>query len=269
MKKKAATQTPSSSAPQTPSAQRPSAAPPLYDVVGWFFRWFPGLDFQSVFVAVVGSACLILYLYHGRPEDFVRMFPQQAKGLAPAKLGLYTYLYSHVAAFVVLMIVPLVLSRVVLRLGPGDLGVRVQGAGREFRIVLLLFLAFVPVVILMAQTAGFQAKYPKLPLIKNNLDYFLLYQAAYLIKWLAWEFFFRGFLLFGLYKRYGEGAILFSTMPFVVAHWGKPEAEIFGAIAAGFILCRLSLNGRSIVPGMVLHFLVAGSMDFMNCTFWR
>lgn len=58
-------------------------------------------------------------------------------------------------------------------------------------------------------------------------------------------------------------------MPFVVAHWGKPEAEIFGAIAAGFILCRLSLSGKSIFPGMLLHFLVAGSMDFLTCTFWR
>ncbi len=251
------------------SSSRTPARPAPYDLGGWFFRWFPELDFQSVFVAVVGCAALILYLYHGRPEDFVRMFPQQAKGLAPAKLGLYSYLYSHVAAFVLLMIVPLVLSFFVLRMTPADLGVRVKGAGREFRIVLLLFLAFVPVVILMAQTAGFQAKYPKLPLIKDSFHYFMLYQAAYLIKWLAWEFFFRGFLLFGLYKRYGEGAILFSTMPFVIAHWGKPEPEIFAAIAAGFILCRLSLNGRSIVPGMVLHFLVAGSMDFMNCTFWR
>jgi membrane protease YdiL (CAAX protease family) len=243
--------------------------PVRLDPGGWFHHWFPELDFQSVFVAVTGCAALILYLYHGKPEDFVRMFPQYARTLPAAKVGLYSYLYSHVAAFVLLMCLPIMLSWFFLKLRPADLGVRFAGAGREFRIVLLLFLAFVPVVILMAQTAGFQAKYPKLPLIKNSFDYFVLYQAAYLIKWLAWEFFFRGYLLFGLYKRYGEGAILFSTMPFVVAHWGKPEAEIFAAIAAGFILCRLSLNGRSIMPGMVLHFLVAGSMDFMNCTFWR
>lgn len=235
---------------------------------GWLYRLYPELDFQSVFVTITGCACLILYLYHGKPDDFASWFPRLAK-LPPARSGLYAHIFSHAAAFVLLMLVPMALSAILLKASPADFGVRIRGARREFLIVLAMFALFLPVVLIMSRTAGFQATYPKLPIIKNSASLFLLYQAAYLVKWLSWEFFFRGFLLFGLAKRYGEGAILFSTMPFVVAHWGKPEAEIIGAIAAGFILCRLSLSGKSIFPGMLLHFLVAGSMDFLTCTFWR
>lgn len=234
---------------------------------GWLQLAYPELDFQSVFITVVGSAVLILYLYHGKPEDFITWFPSMSK-LSHAKVGLYSYIFSHLATFVLLMLVPLVLATF-LKLTPADFGVRIQGARREFLIVITLFLLFLPVVMILSRSTGFQNTYPKLPIIKNSASLFFLYQLAYLIQWLSWEFFFRGFLLFGLAKRYGEGAILFSTMPFVVAHWGKPEAEIFGAIAAGFILCRLSLSGKSIFPGMLLHFLVAGSMDFFTCTFWR
>ena len=235
----------------------------------WVTSKYPGLDFRSTTVAITGSIFLTLFLYYGKPSHFFRYLPHYASSLSPNRAQLTAYLYSHIVSLLVLLVAPLIVITLIFKESPKKWGIRIAGSSKEFKIVLFMYLAFIPIVILMAQTSAFQAKYPKLKITKDHMNLFILYESFYLIKWVAWEFFFRGYLLFGFAKKYGEGAILMSTMPFVIVHLGKPPGEIFGAIAAGFILCRLSLNGKSIFPGVWLHFMIAGTMDFMNCTWWH
>ena len=235
----------------------------------WLRRRFPGLEFESAFIAVVGCVLLVLYLYHGKPGSFYLYFPSWAGEFSRATAGLLSYCYSHLATFFFLMLVPLVLARCVLRHGVRNYGLRFAGAQREFGIALCLYLALLPVLVYVASTPTFQKKYPLLQAAETDVLLFWLYEAAFLVKWVAWEFFFRGFLLFGLKKRFGESAILFSTLAFCLAHLGKPEAEVLASIAAGFVLCRLALDGKSIFPGVFLHFLVAGTMDFLTSSWWR
>ncbi len=52
-------------------------------------------------------------------------------------------------------------------------------------------------------------------------------------------------------------------------HIGKPEAEVLGAVVAGLVLCYLAMRSRSIWPGVLLHSLVASTMDFFASTWWR
>ncbi len=238
---------------------------PLY----WLRRLFPDLDTYSVVVVVTGCVAMVLFLYHGRPHQLEQYFPDYYAGLEPAHRALAPYVYSHLAALVTLCLFPIVVSLVLLRTGPHQMGVAFRRCGRELIIVMVLLALLLPVLIWISGTPDFQEKYPKLKEIKSDAALFWAYQGFYLIKWFAWEYFFRGFLLFGLHKRFGESAILFSTMPFVVIHLGKPEAEIMGAIVAGIVLGRLALAGRSILPTVWLHFAVAGVMDFLTSDWWR
>ena len=52
----------------------------------------------------------------------------------------------------------------------------------------------------------------------------------------SWEFFFRGFLLFGLARRYGDNAIWLQAVPFAIAHFSKPEVETLSTIFGGAAL---------------------------------
>lgn len=66
----------------------------------------------------------------------------------------------------------------------------------------------------------------------------LLWHTA--VELFAWEFLWRGFLLFALAKTLGPGpAILLQAVPFALFHLGKPEVEtlttLFGGIGFGFI----------------------------------
>ena len=84
-----------------------------------------------------------------------------------------------------------------------------------------------------------------------------LQTAAYM---LAWEFLFRGFLLFGLKEKMGEASILVQMVPFVLLHFGKPEIETLSSILMGVYFGYIAYRGKSYWPALIIHL-------FINITF--
>ena len=80
---------------------------------------------------------------------------------------------------------------------------------------------------------------------------------------------FDGLFIHPFQKDFLSRAVLLSTLPFVVIHFGKPELESMGALLAGLILCFIALRGKSIWPGVLLHWLVATTLDFFASTWWH
>ena len=68
------------------------------------------------------------------------------------------------------------------------------------------------------------------------------------------EFLYRGFLMFGLRERYGEGAILIQMLPFVLLHIGKPEVETIGCILSGTWFGYVAYRSKSVWPAFLIHF---------------
>jgi membrane protease YdiL (CAAX protease family) len=126
-----------------------------------------------------------------------------------------------------------------------------------------------PLVWLASGTPAFQKTYPLLKEAETSAFLFFGYHGYYLLKWTAWEFFFRGFMLFGFKHDIGGRAVLISTLPFVIIHMNKPEAEMLGSIIAGFALCWIALRSKSIWPGVMIHWLVAMAMDFFASSWWH
>ncbi len=239
-------------------------------VLEFLHKIFPNLPRRAVGLTILSCLCLVIYTYHGNrfkcPPWFYE-YGYEWTGIAVERF--HQYAYSHLFAFVTFLIVPLIVSRF-LGMTAKDLGLTItRHAKKEFLLVLVLWAAFLPVVWFMSGTEAFQRQYPKVHRAETDAFLFMVYEGFYLVKWTAWEFFFRGFMLFGFKKEFGTKAVLISTIPFVLMHFGKPEAEVFAAIAAGFILCGIALSSRSIWPGVLLHWLVATSMDFFASSWWR
>ncbi len=121
-----------------------------------------------------------------------------------------------------------------------------------------------PLVYLMSLTEGFAAKYPFLR-IYNGEAYvgrtLLIWELIYFIQFFGLEFFFRGFLVHSLKRSLGLYSIFVMTVPYCMIHFGKPPAETIAAIAAGIFLGWLSFRNGSIWLGLMLHCIVAFSMD--------
>lgn len=82
----------------------------------------------------------------------------------------------------------------------------------------------------------------------------------------CWEFFFRGYLLFGLQKSLGSvAAVLLQAIAFGLLHWGKPE--MIPSFAGGIILGILALKAKSFLPCFVLHWAASISLDVLVVAF--
>ena len=74
---------------------------------------------------------------------------------------------------------------------------------------------------------------------------------------LGWEFFFRGFLLFVLYRAYGPIALFLQAVPFTMAHIGKPELETFSCIFGGAAFGYIAWRSRSFLYPFLIHWFLA------------
>lgn len=60
------------------------------------------------------------------------------------------------------------------------------------------------------------------------------------------EFLMRGFVMFTLLRRIGPLGVVVAQLPFVFAHLGKPEVELFSTILGGAVFGWLDWRTRSI-----------------------
>jgi membrane protease YdiL (CAAX protease family) len=69
----------------------------------------------------------------------------------------------------------------------------------------------------------------------------------------AWEFFFRGFMLFGLRKFGFAAANVLQTLLFFFMHFGKPAPELYSTLVTGLIFGYLTWRCRSVLPMIIIH----------------
>lgn len=77
----------------------------------------------------------------------------------------------------------------------------------------------------------------------------------------AEEFFFRGFLLFGLRKQFGEFSIVLQAVPFALFHIGGPPIEVISSFFVGLLLGHIAYRTNSFLPCFLIHWAM-GSLLF-------
>lgn len=104
-----------------------------------------------------------------------------------------------------------------------------------------------------------------------SLKALLYYELAMGFYMFCWEFFFRGFLLFGLQKSWlrSGGAVVVQALLFTLLHWSldpqasKPLAEVASALPGGLILGVLALRTRSFLYGFLTHWAISLTLDLI------
>ncbi len=143
---------------------------------------------------------------------------------------------------------PLVIIIFVLRENPIDYGLGL-GNYRVWGFHLLLAMLIITILLLVVSGIGSLNQYYSI----RNFNLFGETWKTFL-KIFSFEFIIRGFLLFGLKKRFKEGAILIQMIPFAILHFGKPFPETIGCIASGIYFGYLAYRTNSIWPVVLLHF---------------
>lgn len=231
-------------------------------------KYLRGWERQAT-VILLGSALLLtLHRYYSRRSFFNRHFVEHFSNLPLPESHPYYYWFL-ITAFTLFLVPALV-----AKFGTGEklnnYGVQLGNQGLGWSMTAVAWVLMIPVVILAVIVyPPFVAKYPLCKAVTSSWQAFLLYQIAYGIYMFSWEFFFRGFMLFGLERKFGNYSILIQTIPFAVLHYTKPLPEAFGSIIAGVLLGVLAFETRSFIYGAAIHWLVAMTMDVVAVIFSR
>ena len=229
-------------------------------------QWFSSKAEIRV-AAVIGLVCLMLILreYLGTGEQlsemvFDKVFPTQKpehfhRMLAWAGGCVFFYL-----------IVPMLFSKFVLKQSLKNTGFSTKIPRDHVNVYLLMLIVVLPMVVIASLDAHFQATYPfnYFPKDAFPVQRFITWEIAYLLQFVAIEYFFRGFILFSCKPIFQEFSVYISVIPYCMIHFGKPMPETIGAIVAGIFLGKMALRSGSILPGIALHYTVALSMDLLS-----
>ena len=155
---------------------------------------------------------------------------------------------------VVLLICPVLFRAVFLDEGLSAYGLSLGDRRQVLAWSLGLTVAVMPVLVYASRLPEFQAYYPRMAEARFDPTAFAVYATSLVAYMFAWEYFYRGFLLFGLAKGMGPiAAIVLQAIPFGLSHLGKEWSEVYASFGAGVILGWVSWRCRSFVPAFVVH----------------
>ena len=184
-------------------------------------------------------------------------------------LYLLEYLYWFIGDFFTFFILGVVIIKLGLKEQLRDFGLRFGDLKTGLSFSFLFLFVMIILVWFVSATPAFAEKYPHLSSAKSDWNTLLIYEAGMLLYMFAWEFMWRGFMLFGLEKKFGYYSVLMQMIPFLILHNGKPFLETFGAIFGGIALGVLALRTRSIYYCIIVHIGVMYSIDFISTLRFR
>ena len=229
-------------------------------------------DRDAFVVLMAGTLLLLVFHYWGRPQFYVSsgLIDWVAEGFGGTLQdhpGVGGYLYWGVTSLLLRTAVPAAVVVWIIKESPRDYGYRIRGIAKHLPVYAAMYLVMLPVLVWASSFASFLDYYPFYDRAAEGGGAFWLYEIGYGLQFVGIEAFFRGFLTFGLAKRFGLLGIPIMTVPYVMIHFGKPAPEAFAAIIAGLVLGYLALRSKSFVPGVFLHVGVAITMDLL--VLWR
>jgi membrane protease YdiL (CAAX protease family) len=213
-------------------------------------------DMKPTTIIISASVLLTIHRYFGSIESGSKLFAQGT--------GLDASIYMFTTAFILLGLIPFALIRFAFHEKLSDYGVRL-GSVRTGVTLTSLLLPVIAIVLLYpaSRTVEMQTFYPFAPEARHSARAFLTLELSRgVLFYTAWEFFFRGFMLFGLRPYVGDWmAVLIQVIPQCLWHIGMPTGEILSSIAGGVLFGVIALRTRSILWPLLIHYGIGVVLD--------
>ncbi len=188
-----------------------------------------GVDFDARIVQVVALATVILIIaFNNR------------------------FVEAEYDRFVLEFIIPLAIVLLVWREDPRRYGIGLGDWRLGLPIVIGGVVVLAAVIWVVGRLPDFRAYYTGT--IEGRPMWRLIIDTG--IDLFAWEFFFRGWLMWALGRKYGTDAIWLQIIPFALMHVWKPEIEQLSTLVGGAFFGLLAWRTRSFLWGWLLHWFM-------------
>lgn len=226
---------------------------------------------RVVYTLAITTLCLFLveYLKHSGPfRSFVTMLEDlgviaggEASILRSQYAQFFAYLWWSLWQGFTLILIPILFIRIILREKTTDYGWRWGTTGAHLRGYLLLATPLSVGAVIVSFSDAFSSYYPMYWLADRSWFDLLIWELTYMPVFICVEFFFRGFMLHALRPAMGASAILVMTIPYTMIHFPKPMFESIVAFCFGILASILAYRSGSIWGGVLVHMMLAFSMD--------
>lgn len=239
----------------------------IKDELHYLFATVKTLDKKSTSVLLIIPVILTISWYYTSRLFFEQNLYDYFN--ANGNADLYEFAYWFIGDFFTLFILLWLYIRFVFKEKLADYGVRKGDYKTGLKFSVLFILIMIPFIWVVTSNGEFILNYPMLLRARDSWMIFIIFETGLLLYIFAWEFIWRGFMLFGLKNKFGYYAVLIQTIPFVILHDGKPPIETFGAIIGGLALGTLAYRTKSIYYCIITHAGVMFSIDFISTLRYR
>jgi hypothetical protein len=216
------------------------------------------LSFKESFIFISVAVITFISIHYSTPSFFRSMFDVE-------DTKFYQTLYWFSADGFLMLVVPLILIVTVLKSKPVDFGFRIGDYKFGLLTSAVFIILMIPVIWIASGSESFARAYPQAGVtVRESIPVLLYYELFVGFYMLAWEFFWRGYMLFGLKDKFGYYAVFMQMIPFMILHRGKPEIEVFASIFAGLILGIQALRANSFIYCFIVHWVVMIFVDTIS-----
>ena len=209
---------------------------------------------KSIIILLYAPVVLTIFIYYGSSGFYNRHF-------GPAT-GPDAEYYYFLASFLLLAIIPALIWRLGFGRKFSEMGLSLGNFKYTLIFTLIGVIVMAILAFLSSSDPAFQGEYPLFRGLLTDPAGLGSYILMYGLYYIGWEFFFRGFMLFGLENSVGKTfSILIQTIPSCLVHIGKPDAEIFSSIIAGLVFGWVAFRCRSIWPLFFSHWALGALLD--------
>ncbi len=183
-------------------------------------------------------------------------------------IDFWQYIFQFGMAFLLFFIVPILIIKYYFKEDIKEYGIQV--GEKKFNLIwTIIGMILLPIIFFVSNSPEITNEYPLTRLVLTNVGLFITFSLVYFIYYLGYEFFYRGYLQFGL-KNENTGKfgiiliLIIQTLVTTLFHIGKPLMEVIPAMIIGPIFGYLTLKGKSIIwPVLIFHYILGVLMNFV------
>jgi membrane protease YdiL (CAAX protease family) len=230
-----------------------------------FFNLEEETDVRPIIVMITVALCLCIINFLGKSNVFLYFFTKIFPGRAITwDICFWSVIYWAIWSCIGYFVIPALIIKFIFKEKIRSYGLKIAGISKHLWIYALLYFIVLIGVVIASFQQSFVNTYPFVQLPPGAWHYFILFEFFYFMQFFTLEFFFRGFMTFGLEKKFSYYSIFIMIIPYCMIHFKKPFLEAVASIIAGTVLGMIALRTRSIWYGVLIHCSVALSMDILS-----
>jgi membrane protease YdiL (CAAX protease family) len=202
------------------------------------------------------------YYYFGHSTVMKKYFAQRFYGDA---FWINWILFKKFSGFLFMAILPALFYAILFHGHPTDFGITIQHIMVNWKWLLIIPVVLVLINSLLARGSALMQQYPQMRISNWTGGRFLLSAIGWSAYLLAYEYLFRGLLLFSSYEAFGVWpAIAINVAIYSAVHIPKGMGETLGAIPFGILACVVTFSTGTILIAVIAHISLAVSMEYFT-----